>query len=60
MPSKEEHWLSLKEVATACDVSVRTLFNWRKDGCAPPLFKLGKRWRGWPTEIRIWIERQRR
>jgi excisionase family DNA binding protein len=56
--SNEEIMLTLKEVAECVNVNERTVYRWVVNG-ELPAYKLGKIWRVKPSELDLWINKNR-
>lgn len=56
--SNEEIMLTLKEVAECVKVNERTVYRWVING-ELPAYKLGKIWRVKPSELDLWINKNR-
>ena len=52
-----ENMLTLPEVATLLQVSLRTVYRLAQDGCIPA-FKVGQAWRFRSGDIQAWIDAQ--
>lgn len=56
--SKDDTMLTLKEVAECVKVNERTVYRWVVNG-ELPAYKLGKIWRVKPSELDLWINKNR-
>ena len=56
--SKDDTMLTLKEVAEGVKVNERTVYRWVVNG-ELPAYKLGKIWRVKPSELDLWINKNR-
>lgn len=56
--NKGDTMLTLKEVAECVKVNERTVYRWVVNG-ELPAYKLGKIWRVKPSELDLWINKNR-
>lgn len=56
--SKDDTMLTIKEVAECVKVNERTVYRWVVNG-ELPAYKLGKIWRVKPSELDLWINKNR-
>ena len=60
MSAKDESRWDIDDVAIYLDVSVQTIYQWRKRKYGPPAARLGKHLRFDPAAVRSWFAEQAR
>lgn len=49
-------WLSVRDIATICAVSTKTVHEWRRTGRGPRFHLLGKHLRCAPADLHAWLD----
>lgn len=57
-PSQPEKLWEVEDVSAYLNVSVQTLYTWRKRHYGPPAGRVGRHLRYDPTEVRAWFAEQ--
>jgi hypothetical protein len=55
-----DNFISRKELAAQLGKRVETLIRWEKDGCGPPVIRLGRQPLYSRTSLQKWLEAQER
>ncbi|MEU4955125.1 helix-turn-helix transcriptional regulator [Streptomyces lavendulae] len=55
-----DRYLTPDDIAELFEVSVETVYQWRKKRAGPPGFRVGKHTRYDPADVHAWIAEQKR